>query len=238
MNWATPSAPAGLRAVLRNRLSCHMTRVRKADGRPLTAAAPSTMRQIRCRIVAAVLRSGSAACALNNPIAAPRTSSVATAIAGQARRSAGSGRGLLEIGCRIGRPPANASGLRDRGWRSTVFSGAVGSDDLEIVLVEAGGGDALQQDGLGGVEGDQGAGAGRGGIGEDGRGVGGLGVAQDDRVLRGIETLDGVLAEADLAEQKGGRSRGGAQAGVAAGGRHRGKAAGRAAAGEIVLQIG
>ena len=67
--------------------------------------------------------------------------------------------------------------------------------------MEAGGGDALQQDRLAGVEGDQGA----GGVCQDGGGIGRLGMAEDDRVLGRIEAEDGVLAEADIADQKGGR---------------------------------
>ncbi len=46
MNCATPAAPAGLVTSVRNPLSCHNTRVRKAVGSRLFSAAASTIRQI------------------------------------------------------------------------------------------------------------------------------------------------------------------------------------------------
>ncbi len=42
MNWATPSAPAGLRAVGSKRLSCQISRVKKLLGRSLRREAASS----------------------------------------------------------------------------------------------------------------------------------------------------------------------------------------------------
>ena len=108
---------------------------------------------------------------------------------------------------------------------------------MEVGGAEFGGGDAGELDRLARVDGDEGAGAGGGGVGGEGRQVGDAGVGDLDRVAGGIEPGDRVVAKGDVAEHEQGRGHGrGGQRGIAGGRGDRGEAPGRPVGRERALQ--
>src|SRR5262249_54321646 len=152
-------------ASLRNRLSCQTTRVRKPEGSRCAAAARSTMRQIRCRIVAAVSRSCCAQTAAGQP---PRSTANTTAAARRGCRKQPVA-ALLQTGCRIWRRtvgPCKARQDRGSGRRDQPFLQLPPeSAELEVAGVEVGERHPGNEDRLGRIERDQGAVRRGGGVG-------------------------------------------------------------------------